>query len=245
MTDLHSHLLYGFDDGAADRDTACRMLEIYAANGVETVVCTGHSNADTGSKYDDCFAQTSELAAGYDVKLLPALEHSLPDALNARKRPLGAGKYLLLDPALFPVDSAMLTRLMPLNAAGFSILWAHPERLYSGRALKTVDKFSILSGSACQLNAGSFTGAYGDSAKSAAWELLTANRCAVIASDAHSPEGVINFVKARKMLASLYPEDFIRIWFEINPGRILAGKNPECRQPPPLTFAKRLKRFFM
>ena len=42
MIDLHSHLAYGFDDGAVDREVCCRMLEAYAAGGVTTVCATSH-----------------------------------------------------------------------------------------------------------------------------------------------------------------------------------------------------------
>lgn len=244
MIDIHSHLVFGFDDGASDRDCCCRMLELYAAGGVTEVVCTSHSSKDIDGKYDECFARSAGLAADFGIKLIPALEYSLPDILQSQHRPLGNSTYLLLDPGMFPVDSAMLTRLMPVNAAGYKILWAHPERLYGENTLKTVEKFTVLIGSACQLNAGSLTGAYGDDARTAAWELLENNRCAVIASDAHDPDGVANFIAVRKLLASLYPDEFIRLWFEINPARLLNSQIPERRQPPRLSLGKRIKRYF-
>ena len=244
MTDIHSHLLFGFDDGASDRDTCCRMLEIYAAGNVRNIACTSHSSQDIDGKYGECFARCSELAADFGITLIPALEYSLPDIMQAQKRTLGNGGYLLFDPGSFPVDPAMITRLMPINAAGHKLLWAHPERLYGERAVKTVEKFAVLLGSACQINADSFTGAYGETAQNAAWELLEHNHCAVIASDAHNPDGVAGFIAVRKLLADLYPAEFIRLWFETNPARILAGKLPERRQPPRLSLGKRIKRYF-
>ena len=241
MTDIHAHLLYGFDDGASDCDTCCRMLELYAAGGVKRVVCTSHSQSASGSKYDECFARAGELAQDFGITLIPALEYSLPDVLAGQDRPLGNGQYLLLDPGMTPVEPSLFTRLMPLNATGNKFLWAHPERLYPDRVIRTVDQFAILAGSACQLNSGSFTGNFGTGAKDAAWELLTNGRCAVIGSDAHSPEEVADFIKLRQMLAQFYPDEFIRLWFETNPERILSGKTPERRMPPPLTFIQKLK----
>ena len=42
MIELHSHLLYGMDDGAGDLDESLRMLTDYAAQGVTEIACTPH-----------------------------------------------------------------------------------------------------------------------------------------------------------------------------------------------------------
>ena len=245
MIDLHAHLVYGFDDGAADRDSCCRMLEIYAENGVDTVCATSHSAADAGHRYEECFAATSELAAQFGVKLLPGREYALADLLNAPEYPLGAGRYFLLDTALFPVDAALFNKLMPLTGDGHSILWAHPERLHTDAPVDTVRKYSVLRGSACQLNASSLLGRYGKKSKRAGWELLSGGFGAVIASDAHHAEAVANFVRAARLLGEIYPPKLRDIWFTVNPGRILAGQFPERPEVPCLNWRKKLKVHFL
>ncbi len=42
LTDLHTHILPGIDDGAEDLDKACRMLLAQKASGVERVALTPH-----------------------------------------------------------------------------------------------------------------------------------------------------------------------------------------------------------
>ncbi|MCI5778839.1 MAG: hypothetical protein MR051_03335 [Lentisphaeria bacterium] len=241
MIDLHSHLAYGFDDGAADREVCCRMLEAYAAGGVAAVCATGHSAAAEGSRYEDAFAATAELAAGFGVKVLPGLEYALTDLLAEQKYPLGDGGCLLLDTALFPVDTALVNKLMPLSGQGFSILWAHPERLHPNSILRTAAQYDLLRGSACQVNAGSFLGRYGREVADAAWKLLQAGRCAVIASDAHDAAGVEMFLRAKRKLDEFYPPELTDMWFARNPARLLAGKAPERPTPPPLSWSKRWK----
>ncbi|MBQ4137834.1 MAG: capsular biosynthesis protein, partial [Clostridia bacterium] len=44
MTDLHTHLLYGIDDGAADMEMSVNMLKAMLRDGVKTVVATPHFN---------------------------------------------------------------------------------------------------------------------------------------------------------------------------------------------------------
>lgn len=241
MIDLHSHLAFGFDDGAADREVCCRMLEAYAAGGVTTVCATGHSAAAADSRYEDALAATVELAAGFGVNVLPGLEYALTGLLADRKHPLGDGGYLLLDTALFPVDAALINKLMPLSVQGFSILWAHPERLHPNSILRTAAQYDLLRGSACQVNAGSFLGRYGRGVADAAWKLLQAGRCAVIASDAHDAAGVETFLRARRKLDEFYPPEWTDMWFVRNPGRLLAGKAPERPTPPSLSWGKQWK----
>ena len=42
MTDLHTHILCGMDDGARDAEMSLRMLKAEQAQGVDTVVLTPH-----------------------------------------------------------------------------------------------------------------------------------------------------------------------------------------------------------
>ena len=49
MTDLHTHILPGMDDGAPDVETALRMLRMEREQGVETVALTPHFYCDDES----------------------------------------------------------------------------------------------------------------------------------------------------------------------------------------------------
>ena len=46
MTDLHTHILPGMDDGAPDVETSLAMLREEARQGVDTVVLTPHFYRD-------------------------------------------------------------------------------------------------------------------------------------------------------------------------------------------------------
>ena len=245
MIDLHSHLVYGFDDGAGDRDECCRMLELYAEAGVKKVCCSSHSGAQAvRGDYFEKFRQTSELAQSFGVEALPALEYSLTDLLADPAVPLGESRYFLLDTANFPIDFALINKLMPLSAAGNFFLWAHPERLHPGGVLRDTEKYAMLRSSGCQVNAASLLGYYGAAAKEAAYELVNSGNCSVIASDAHNAAGVQAFCQAAEMLKKLYPPEFTERWFTGNPALILASEAPEDPIPPHPTWRKRLKLLF-
>ena len=42
MIDLHTHLLPGWDDGAADRTESDRMIEVALQDGISKIVLTPH-----------------------------------------------------------------------------------------------------------------------------------------------------------------------------------------------------------
>ena len=42
MIDIHTHVIYGVDDGSASPDMSRGMLRAAAAQGVRAVVCTSH-----------------------------------------------------------------------------------------------------------------------------------------------------------------------------------------------------------
>ena len=42
MIDIHTHILYGLDDGAEDEETTINMLRIAEGEGIEAVILTPH-----------------------------------------------------------------------------------------------------------------------------------------------------------------------------------------------------------
>ncbi len=245
MTDLHSHLVYDFDDGADNREECCRMLELYAAGGVKKVCCSSHSSAQAArGDYRERFAETSELAESFGITLVPALEYSLADLLADPQIPLGSGRYFLLDTGNFIIDSAFINKLMPLNVRGNFFCFAHPERLHPGKIARNAEKYALLRGSCCQVNAASLSGLYGAAVKKAAWQMVESGFCSVIASDAHNEEGIRAFFKVEKMLRDIYPAETVRKWFSDNPELLISGQSPEHIPVVPLSLGERLKRRF-
>ena len=196
MTDLHTHILPGLDDGARDVHEALRLLGLERAQGVSALVCTPHCDLSRESLPAFC-----KRRAGAAL----ALGRALRGAQTGVDIRLGA--ELRLDPCLLGLDPAPLcfsgTRVllveMPwdlrpiwdvrvlehLVNAGFVPLVAHVERYpYVKRHPQLVEEWRK-AGALLQVNAASLTER--SPRGQLAMALVRAGRAAAAASDTHSP----------------------------------------------------------
>lgn len=239
MTDLHSHLMPGVDDGATNDEEAREGLIAMRDAGVRQIATTPHVDASAmlraswerrAAALDAAWERLQAIAAEAvpDVALYRAAEVKLdvPDAdlSDARVR-LGGGPAALVEFAYFTVPAYSDRMIGRIAASGWVPLIAHPER-YRGIAsdLRVVATWRM-AGAWIQVNAGSFTGRYGAEAKANAISLLTGGQIDCIASDFHS-RGTPELRAARTWLESIGATDHAELLLDVNPARILGGEAP-------------------
>jgi protein-tyrosine phosphatase len=107
MTDTHTHILPGMDDGAADLSESLAMLEACRLQGVDTVVLTPHFYPDRESvesflqRREQAYRQlqaaltpdSPRLVLGAEVAWCPGLEKME----NICRLAIGESKYMLLE----------------------------------------------------------------------------------------------------------------------------------------------------
>ncbi|MDX6427402.1 MAG: protein-tyrosine phosphatase [Gaiellaceae bacterium] len=194
MIDLHSHVLPGLDDGAADLDEAVAICRAAAADGTRVLAATPHVRDDyptTPEQMERALAAV-RAAAGDGVRLVGGGEIDLawlerPREELARFALAGNPKYLLVETPYrgWPLD--LPEKLFRLQAVGITPVLAHPERNAEVQQRPELLEPVVAAGTLVQLTAASVDGRTGRRARACAATLLERNLAHLLASDAHAP----------------------------------------------------------
>ena len=248
FADIHSHVLYGMDDGAKTREDSLRMLELAARFGTTDIVATPHANgifhydAQTVDRQIADFNASVEgirIHRGCDFELEAG---NIEDAVdNPRKYTINGGAYLLVEfPQMlrYPQAESILKHLMD---SGLTPIVTHPER---NPLLQTrIEDLARWVGNGCwlQLTAGAITGAFGRRAQRFSDALLSRGLVQVVASDAHDCSHRPPVLgEAYDALTRRYGAPAIRPLFVDNPRAVIAGQRLEVAVSP----LKPLRRWF-
>jgi protein-tyrosine phosphatase len=194
LIDLHSHVLPGLDDGAADLAEALSMCRAAADDGIEVLAATPHVRHDyptTPEQMEAGFAELQVAAAGI-VRLVPGAELDLlelerPREELARFALAGNPDYLLVETPYvgWPLDLAH--RIARLREWGVTPVLAHPERNDEVQRRPELLEPVVAQGLLVQLTAASVDGRVGRRAQTCSFALLERGLAHLIASDAHAP----------------------------------------------------------
>ena len=198
MIDLHSHILYGLDDGARSQEESMAMARMAAADGIAVMAATPHSPASTASLVyapADVQARTERLAAaledaGIALQLVAGTEVSFEGDMAAklergRLLPYAGTRTVLLEPPWGRLPEHFGAAVFSLQVAGYRVLLAHPERLPDVQENPNLLIPLIERGVLVQLTAQALTGGQGGHMRAVAETLLTHGMVHVMASDAH------------------------------------------------------------
>jgi protein-tyrosine phosphatase len=196
LIDIHSHVLYGLDDGARTLEDSVAMVRMAAEHGTTDLVATPHANPNF--RFDpqivqERLAQVAE-ASGNVLRLHSGCDFHLSfdnieDALsNPHKYTINQHRYLMVefsDLVVFNNTGEIFSRLME---AGMTPVITHPERNELLR--QRVDQIAawVGDGVCVQLTGQSLLGEFGRRAAAFSRTMLNRNLVHFLASDAHDCE---------------------------------------------------------
>jgi protein-tyrosine phosphatase len=193
MIDIHSHILWGIDDGPETVDDSLAMLRAAAAAGTTDIVATPHANSSYKFDPEIIRSRIAELGErhqgpprihfGCDFHLSTL---NVEDALvNPTKYTVNGGRYLLVElPEMFSPESIGRALELLLREEMIPVI-THPERNpVLQRSPEAIDEW-VNQGCFIQLTAQSLTGRFGQHAKRSALSCLRKGRAHFVASDAH------------------------------------------------------------
>jgi protein-tyrosine phosphatase len=197
VIDLHAHILPALDDGPASMEISVEMGWAAVAAGTRVLAATSHVNRGFGLTAAELAAAREQVARrlaadGIPLEVVQGGEIALSrapdlDEEELRRMTLGGSRWLLLECPLSPAAPSMEPMVTALQASGFEILLAHPER--SPAMIRSPDALDRLIGLGAlgQVTAGAFTGEFGEPVRRSALAMLERGHVHVLASDAHHP----------------------------------------------------------
>jgi protein-tyrosine phosphatase len=233
MVDIHSHVLWGMDDGAPTADVSLEMLQMAADSGTTDIVATPHSNAEYVYQPDLIAERIRHLTEqtggrprihkGCDLHLS---YDNIAEALeNPSKYSINGLRYVLVECSDLHISGSMDRVLDQLLGVDLVPIVTHPERNpILQKEMKKLDKWVEL-GCLVQVTALSVLGGFGKRAHAAAHDLLKKGMVHVIASDAHDPvHRHPRLDEAFGAISKQYGEDIADLLFNSNPKYIIEGR---------------------
>ena len=208
MTDAHSHILPGVDDGVPDMDSSLAILREYEAQGITSVWLTPHIMEDIPNETAELQQRFAELQAVYDgpITLRLAAEYMLDGVFDERfkNRDLltHSGNNILVETSYFTPPMGFYGTLEEIKRAGYYPILAHPERyIYmDDNAYKKLRHMGVK----FQLNLFSLVGIYGPTAKKKSLKLLREGYYTLVGTDLHRHQALQRNLEA-KVSKSLLP----------------------------------------
>ncbi len=234
--DMHSHILYGLDDGARDLETSMRMLRIAAKDGISEIILTPHnkpghrryaplSMAERIEKLEACLLEENlamKLYLGSELYYRSELPKEIEDG-NASV--LAGSRYVLME--FNPLDDYDYIRngVYSILMNGYCPILAHVERYQNVCAKKCGITDLIEMGCFMQMNAGSIMGRFGMRVKILSNKLLKQHLVHFVATDAHDTDKRAPYLAdCAGYIKRKYGESYTKALFYDNPACILSNE---------------------
>ncbi|OKL37656.1 tyrosine protein phosphatase [Domibacillus mangrovi] len=197
MVDLHSHILPGLDDGAANIAESVEMAKQAEQEGIQMIVATPHHQ--NGQYENEKTAVEAAVLimnqhlndanigvtiyAGQEVRMYGEL---VEDFEKNKLLPIGESTHMLIEFPSSGIPAFTEQVLFDIQLRGITPIIVHPERNMA--ISENPDKLYklIKNGALSQITAASINGQFGKKIKQLSMQLIEANLTHFIASDAHN-----------------------------------------------------------
>lgn len=196
FVDIHSHVLFGIDDGAKVIEDSSSLMQSFVDLGFKRATTTPHtypgvwenSYEDITSKLKEVQELLPELTSKLDLKV--ATEYLMDDQFVQRfqseKLLTLKDNYVLVEMSYINAPIQLYEIIFELQVAGYKPVLAHPERYLFYH--HNFNEYHKLKNSGClfQINLLSTMGFYGENISKAADQLLAAGLIDFAGSDVHN-----------------------------------------------------------
>ena len=237
MIDIHSHLIYGVDDGSKTIEDSIEMLKSLYNSGVSDIIFTPHYIAETNyvsTKLENIKLykkiQTELKNNNIDINIYLGneiyIDKNILDNIKENKIcTLNNSEYVLVELPMSGIFPDYIDIINNLINEGCKVILAHPERYVSFQ--KDFSKMTELAelGVYFQCNIGSILGEYGKEAKKCIKTILKAKLIDFIGTDIHKCKYDYSYIeKAKNKFKKYLSNEEIDNIFNNNAKRIIEIK---------------------
>ena len=234
MIDIHSHLLYGVDDGAKTIEESVDILKNLSLIGYDKIILTPHYIKDTNynNKKSDNLKRLEQLKKELEKNNINInlylgneiyIDRNIVELLNKKEiSSLDDSKYLLIELPMngeYPNYKDIFANLITSN---YHVILAHPERYLSFQKDDHKIEELIDIGVSFQCNLESILGKYGHLAKKIFKKLLKEHKITYLATDIHHKKHDYNeYLKAKKLILKYITEEEYKKLILDNPNKVI------------------------
>jgi protein-tyrosine phosphatase len=201
VTDMHSHVLPGIDDGAQSVEESIFLIKKMMALGIKKIIATPHVMIDYYRNDADSIGNAlATLKAALkeqniDIDISAAAEHYFDETfekrIDDRKVFTMGDNYALFELSFVTQPPNLISIIQKMKDAGYKPILAHPERYpyMDIEQMKTIRSW----GCNLQLNTIALSGYYGKRSKKIAEEMVDNQIVDFISSDMHHPRHAAAF----------------------------------------------------
>lgn len=237
MIDIHSHILYGVDDGSKNIEMSLKMARIAYESGVDTIIATPHCmpgmyNNTAGEKLENRFQALKEALQDYGIPVhlrkgmeILVTERSVKLLEEKKLWSLNGSHYLLVEFSFDEDPRYCNEELSEIQKKGYIPVIAHPSRYYFVQSDPQIVYEWYKKGYGIQVNKGSLLGSFGRKEYDCANRLLRHGVVSCVASDAHRQDSrTPDMAEVRDFLYNRYGGEYAYMLLEENPKRILKDR---------------------
>lgn len=198
MIDIHSHIIFGLDDGAQTLEDTLFLAKQAVKEGISVIIGTPHHRHPYYNNPKNIVEKNIEIVQemlkkeqvpltilpGQEIRIFGELKHFLN--LDDELLTLNKSKMILIEfPSLFiPLYTEKLFYDLQVN--GYNPVIAHPER--NAEIIKNPDKLFhlIKNGAFSQITTASIAGYYGKKTQRLSFQMIEYQLTHFIASDVHN-----------------------------------------------------------
>lgn len=227
--DIHSHIIFGVDDGSKSLEQSMKYLLEIKKIGLESVVCTPHcksGNIDKIVEIKQKYEELKKYADILDINLYLGNEVMYSDKVmkllkRNRLLTINNSKYVLLEfkrNERAPISS-ILSVLEEVMENGYKVVLAHPECYINYRNIESIRKIKD-TGVLLQIDA---TSLFNRKTKKIVKKMLKEGLADIVASDSHCTKkrSYKIFKKAYKRIKRKYGFDYANALFYENPSLVI------------------------